>query len=155
MEDKRTEETKAMATSTDIMNSDTASANDVNTSTSTHAKNASDTTCCAKGTPNIVLATDFEHKGKASPKSGKSVGIVCGTFAPLHAGHMHVIARSCAECGITIIIVGGFDEDRGAERGMPLRERYKRLRAAFDSRSDVYVAMVDEKRLKSFDEEEG
>lgn len=106
--------------------------------------------------PNLVIATDFEHKGRIRLDPYEdSVGIVSGTFAPLHVGHMRVIAQSQADNFITIVIVGGYDHDRGALRGMPLKERYERLRCQFEDARTVYVAMVDELRKKDFEEEQG
>lgn len=48
------------------------------------------------------------------PLKGKTVGVVFGTFAPLHQGHLDVIMRAKKECDAgCVVIVDGRDGDRG------------------------------------------
>ena len=59
------------------------------------------------------------------PLSGKKVGVVFGSFAPLHQGHLDLIYRAKKENdGGCIVIVCGFDGDKG-EPMMPHSKRYR------------------------------
>ena len=56
---------------------------------------------------------------------GNNIGIVFGTFAPLHQGHLDLIMRAKKECdGGCMVIVDGRDGDRGG-KDMPLKLRYR------------------------------
>lgn len=47
--------------------------------------------------------------------NGTNVGIVFGTFAPMHQGHLDLIMRAKKECdGGCMVIVDGRDGDRRA-----------------------------------------
>ena len=78
---------------------------------------------------------------------GKQVGIVFGTFAPMHQGHLDVIMRAKKECdGGCIVIVDGRDGDRGGEK-MPLKLRYRYVREFFADDDLVAVYPIDETDL--------
>ena len=75
---------------------------------------------------------------------GSKVGIVFGTFAPLHQGHLDVIMRAKKECdGGCIVIVDGRDGDRGGDK-MPLKKRYRYVREFFADDDLVAVYPIDE-----------
>ena len=75
---------------------------------------------------------------------GDKVGIVFGTFAPLHQGHLDVIMRAKKECdGGCIVIVDGRDGDRGGDK-MPLKLRYRYVREFFADDDLVAVYPIDE-----------
>lgn len=78
---------------------------------------------------------------------GKNVGIVFGTFAPLHQGHLDVIMRAKKECdGGCLIIVDGRDNDRGGKE-MPLKLRYRYVREFFADDDLVAVYAINETEL--------
>ena len=81
------------------------------------------------------------------PLSGNKVGIVFGTFAPMHQGHLDVIMRAKKENdGGCIVIVSGRDGDRGEPR-MPLKMRYRYIREFFADDDLVAVYPIDESDL--------
>lgn len=78
---------------------------------------------------------------------GKNVGIVFGTFAPLHQGHLDVIMRAKKECdGGCLVIVDGRDNDRGGKE-MPLKLRYRYVREFFADDDLVAVYAINETEL--------
>lgn len=78
---------------------------------------------------------------------GNKVGIVFGTFAPLHQGHLDLIMQAKKENdGGCIVIVDGRVGDRGGEQ-MPLKLRYRYVREFFADDDLVAVYAIDETEL--------
>ena len=82
--------------------------------------------------------------GYQKPLSGEKVGVVFGSFAPLHQGHLDCIMRAKKENdGGCIVIVCGFDGDKGGEM-MPLKRRYRYVREFFADDDLVEVYAIDD-----------
>lgn len=81
------------------------------------------------------------------PLSGKNVGIVFGSFAPLHQGHLDLIYRAKKENdGGCIVIVCGFDGDKG-EPMMPHSKRYRYVREFFADDDLVAVYAINDTEI--------
>lgn len=78
------------------------------------------------------------------PLSGKRVGVVFGSFAPLHQGHLDLIMRAKKENdGGCIVIVCGYDGDKG-EPLMPHSKRYRYVREFFADDDLVAVYAIND-----------
>lgn len=76
-----------------------------------------------------------------------NVGIVFGSFAPLHQGHLDLIMRAKKEnSGGAIVIVCGFDGDKG-EPIMPHAKRYRYVREFFADDDLVAVYAINDTEL--------
>ena len=72
------------------------------------------------------------------------IGIVFGSFAPLHQGHLDLIMRAKKEnSGGCIVIVCGYDGDKG-EPLMPHRKRYRYVREFFADDDLVAVYAIND-----------
>ena len=81
------------------------------------------------------------------PLSGKRVGIVFGSFAPLHQGHLDLIMRAKKENdGGAIVIVCGYDGDKG-EPMMPHSRRYRYVREFFADDNLVAVYGINDTEI--------
>lgn len=81
------------------------------------------------------------------PLVGNSVGIVFGSFAPLHQGHLDLIMRAKKENdGGCIVISCGRDGDKG-EPLMPHQKRYRYVREFFADDDLVAVYAINDSEL--------
>ena len=81
------------------------------------------------------------------PLSGKKVGVVFGSFAPLHQGHLDLIYRAKKENdGGCIVIVCGYDGDKG-EPMMPHSKRYRYVREFFADDDLVAVYAINDTEI--------
>ena len=82
------------------------------------------------------------------PLSGKTVGVVFGSFAPLHQGHLDLIMQAKKENdGGCLVIVCGYDGDKG-EPLMPHNKRYRYVREFFADDDLVAVYAINDTELK-------
>ena len=78
------------------------------------------------------------------PLVGKKIGVVFGSFAPLHQGHLDLIMRAKKENdGGCIVIVCGYDGDKG-EPLMPHNKRYRYVREFFADDDLVAVYAIND-----------
>lgn len=81
------------------------------------------------------------------PLKGKSIGIVFGSFAPLHQGHLDLIMRAKKENdGGCIVISCGFNGDKG-EPLMPHTKRYRYVREFFADDDLVAVYAINDSEI--------
>lgn len=81
------------------------------------------------------------------PLIGKTVGVVFGSFAPLHQGHLDLIMRAKKENdGGCIVIVCGFNGDKG-EPLMPHNKRYRYVREFFADDDLVAVYAINDTEI--------
>lgn len=86
----------------------------------------------------------------------KKVGLVIGTFAPLHIGHISNITRSIIENDYTIIVVSGYEGDRGdledseIFKKMDVKNRYKNVKEYFKEEDTVSVQLLDETHIARY-----
>ena len=86
------------------------------------------------------MQTNNITKGKLS---GKKIGVYFGTFAPLHTGHQQQIYKTAAQNEGVLLIVSGYDGDRGSQIGLHLEMRFRYLREAFNDEPAIKVAKLD------------
>lgn len=75
--------------------------------------------------------------------SGHKIGVVFGTFAPLHRGHLRLIMQAKKECDGVIVLVTGRVSDRGGAK-MPLKKRFRYVREFFEDDDLVSVCEINE-----------
>lgn len=81
------------------------------------------------------------------PLKGSRVGVVFGSFAPLHQGHLDLIMRAKKENdGGCIVICCGYDGDKG-EPMMPHAKRYRYVREFFSEDDLVAVYSINDTEL--------
>lgn len=81
------------------------------------------------------------------PLRGRNVGVVFGSFAPLHQGHLDLIMRAKKENDAgCIVICCGYDGDKG-EPDMPHSKRYRYVREFFANDDKVAVYAINDTEL--------
>lgn len=77
------------------------------------------------------------------PLAGFRIGIVFGTFAPMHQGHLKAILRAKKECdGVIVVCCGNNTDDKGSVIGLTLTKRYQYAREFFKDDDLVAVYAV-------------
>ena len=81
------------------------------------------------------------------PLTGNSVGVVFGSFAPLHQGHLDLIMQAKKENdGGCVVVVCGYDGDKG-EPLMPHNKRYRYVREFFADDDLVAVYAINDTEI--------
>lgn len=77
------------------------------------------------------------------PLAGDRIGIVFGTFAPMHQGHLSAILRAKKECdGVIVVCCGNNTDDKGSAIGLTLTKRYQYAREFFKDDDLIAVYAV-------------
>lgn len=77
------------------------------------------------------------------PLAGWRIGIVFGTFAPMHQGHLEAILRAKKECdGVIVVCCGNNTDDKGSAIGLTLTKRYQYAREFFKDDDMIAVYAV-------------
>lgn len=76
----------------------------------------------------------------------KNLGIVFGTFAPMHTGHVSLITRAKRENDAVLVVVSGTNDetDRGTRAGLHLNRRFRYVREVFNNDELTRVVKLDE-----------
>ena len=69
------------------------------------------------------------------------IGLVFGTFAPMHLGHMDVINTAKEEMDKVIVVCCGHEGDRGYPM-FPIEKRYELAAKEFSEDEKVFVTML-------------
>ena len=87
---------------------------------------------------------------KRKQLSGKRIGIVFGTFAPMHIGHVDLITKAKRYNDNVLVIVSGSNgqEDRGTRAGLSLNRRFRYVREVFYDDELVVVDKLDEEFIE-------
>ena len=81
---------------------------------------------------------------------GKKVGIYFGTFSPYHNMHQQDLYRGLAVNDGMVLIVSGYEGDRGDKIGLSLYKRFRYLREAYADEPKIVVAMLDESTIPRY-----
>ena len=86
--------------------------------------------------------------------SGKSIGIVFGTFAPMHVGHVDLITKEKRANDNVLVIVSGSNtqKDRGTRTGLSLNRRFRNVREVFYDDELIVVDKLDEADMPPYPE---
>ena len=76
-----------------------------------------------------------------------SVGVVWGSFAPLHSGHIDLIANAKRNCDEALVVVCGYAGDKGYPK-MTVEQRFQAVRAFYADDDLVTVIKFDEDELE-------
>lgn len=76
----------------------------------------------------------------------KNVGVVFGTFAPMHVGHFREIVKAKREQDEVVVVVSGYKGDRGdtSKYHLTLERRFRAARRVFSNDKLVHVVALNE-----------
>ncbi len=89
---------------------------------------------------------------KRKTLTGESIGVVFGTFAPMHTGHVDLIQQAKRENDQVLVIVSGTntDRDRGTQIGLHLNRRFRYVREVFRDDELVAIDKLDEENMPAY-----
>lgn len=81
----------------------------------------------------------------------KKIGVVFGTYAPMHIGHLSLILQAKKENDGVMVVVSGYDGDRGeVESNLNLQRRFRYIRELFSDDDIVNVGKLDETNIPRY-----
>ena len=82
----------------------------------------------------------------------KKLGVVFGTFAPMHTGHVSLITRAKRENDAVLVVVSGTNDetDRGTRAGLHLNRRFRYVREVFNNDELTRVVKLDETGIPTY-----
>lgn len=84
-------------------------------------------------------------------KKDKNIGVVFGTFAPMHVGHLHLVMKAKRQNDEVVVVTSGYDGDRGElQANLPLQRRFRYVRELFNDDEMVHVAKLDETNIPRY-----
>lgn len=83
---------------------------------------------------------------------GKNIGIVFGTYAPMHLGHIYSIHMAKKKLDGVVVIVSGYKEDRGDLIGLDLQKRFRYVREVFNEDELISVQCLKEDDIPKYPE---
>lgn len=84
--------------------------------------------------------------------TGQHIGVVFGTFAPMHIGHVDLITKAKRLCDQVLLVVSGTntETDRGTRVGLHLNRRFRYVREVFHDDELVLVDKLDEAGIPAY-----
>lgn len=81
---------------------------------------------------------------------GKNIALTFGTYAPFHVGHLSTVQQAETQHDSTLVVVSGYDGDRGDIKGLSLTKRFRYIREVFADDDLVVVAKLDENNIARY-----
>ena len=78
------------------------------------------------------------------------LGIFFGTFSPMHLGHYQNVMQAKKETDACLVVVSGYEGDRGDLIGLDLNKRFRYIRELFADEENVYVAVLNEDTIPRY-----
>lgn len=80
----------------------------------------------------------------------EKLGVVFGTFAPLHKGHLSIINQAKSENDHVLVVVSGYTGDRGDLYGLGLFLRFDLVNLCFKNDSHITVKVLNEDLIPKY-----
>lgn len=85
-------------------------------------------------------------------KDSKKIGVIFGTYAPMHIGHVDLIQRAKRENDEVVVVVSGTNtsRDRGTNIGLNLNRRFRYVREVFKDDELINIEKLDEENMPEY-----
>jgi HTH-type transcriptional repressor of NAD biosynthesis genes len=81
---------------------------------------------------------------------GQAIGVFFGTWAPMHIGHIAAVHQAKRQCDGVLLVVSGYDGDRGDQIGLNLEKRFRYTRETFRDDALVAVGKINETMIPRY-----